>query len=586
MNSSFASVKVLRTSVLLALCVGVGEIPICRASGTNTIDEAALLAEEVVFSEAGNVHNPTPSPDGTKIACVRTGWGRGGPSPFGRGNLRSEVIVLDATGRPVTQKPLADAFLAGWTSEGKQLICYRDRRCFLVSIDGQVSQDAVTTNNTVGKLIYSGTERVTFLPKKNSMVWFEHTQGGSTTRGPDRDLVQNPELFLGDMIVPSPDERYLAAIGSRDAYSSNPDLWVYDWKNPSWADLGPVSIHPSSDWDYIKPAWNPWFKDSSRLAFVSEGKIIVATPDGKNKVVIATPQGRAGLAAPSPNGAFVSYVTFEPRAKKVRTDLTFWGNTTVFVARTAPPWRSVAITEKNPDTIYSLNWLNQGALVFDRLADEALSMQARVSKMTLKDGLFAKLSDSSDASANTKPSSSDGGKVEATGGFIIVGDKKFIIKSALAGWIEKNSILRVFLFPYEIGQGEIDYVKKGHTPLGLVERKPSPDTSQWADWCPSVQLEIIFRNPRTGFIPQAVLIYSLIGYYTMVPDRFDEYPGSTQRGLKEFKEMSVDTKVGGEVRIWLKRDDELAKKLKPLPGKPDMDYDFRVKTQVIGNWNY
>jgi hypothetical protein len=30
-----------------------------------------------------------------------------------------------------------------------------------------------------------------------------------------------------------------------------------------WFDLGPVTVYPDEDWDYIKATWNPWFEDSS-----------------------------------------------------------------------------------------------------------------------------------------------------------------------------------------------------------------------------------------------------------------------------------------------------------------------------------
>lgn len=344
---------------------------------TNAISGTAAVATETVLS-AGNLYNPIPSPDGTKIACVRTGWGRSFHASMGRSDLRSEVIVMDSTGREVTEKPLADAFLAGWTTDGKQLICYRDWRCMLVSVDGQVSHQATTASDRVD----ISPERVTFLSKSNCMVWIERGQGGSNIRSPELELVHNPGMFLGDMIIPSPDERYLAAIGSR--------LWVYDWNKSSWSDLGPVSIHPYSDWDYIQPMWNPWFRDSSRLVFVSEGKVIVATPDGKNKVVVASPGNNAAIPSPSPNGAFVSYVTLEQRAHEVLTNLTFWGNSTVWVVQSASPTPAIPVSEKNPATIYCLNWLNDNTLVLDRVSDEPFSIRAKIAKVSLKDELFAK----------------------------------------------------------------------------------------------------------------------------------------------------------------------------------------------------
>ena len=61
------------------------------------------------------------------------GKGSGG---LGRSNLRSEVMVMASDGRTLTEKSIANAFLAGWSPDGKNLICYRDYQAFLVSIDG------------------------------------------------------------------------------------------------------------------------------------------------------------------------------------------------------------------------------------------------------------------------------------------------------------------------------------------------------------------------------------------------------------------------------------------------------------------
>ena len=41
------------------------------------------------------------------------------------------------------------------------------------------------------------------------------------------------------------------------------------------------------------------------------------------------------------------------------------------------------ITLKNPDEVYDLKWLNNGELVFDRVADEAFYQHARIWKVTV-----------------------------------------------------------------------------------------------------------------------------------------------------------------------------------------------------------
>src|ERR1035437_1804317 len=81
-----------------------------------------------------NAYNPVPSPDGKKIAAVRTGWyRRGGSGGMGRSNLLSEVIVLDRTGRTLSTKPLADSFVAAWS--GDVIVSFRDWSYGLISED-------------------------------------------------------------------------------------------------------------------------------------------------------------------------------------------------------------------------------------------------------------------------------------------------------------------------------------------------------------------------------------------------------------------------------------------------------------------
>src|SRR5215213_8608149 len=94
---------------------------------------------EVQLSETENAYNPLPNPDATLIAYVRTGWGRpGGSGGFGRSNLVSEVMLMSAAGKVISNKPLSDGFLYGWTPDGKNVICYRDGGYSIVSPGGTI----------------------------------------------------------------------------------------------------------------------------------------------------------------------------------------------------------------------------------------------------------------------------------------------------------------------------------------------------------------------------------------------------------------------------------------------------------------
>ena len=132
----------------------------CFAQQPAKNSEAAMVeaqgpTEALVSTE--NAYNPIPSPDGKYIAYVRTGWGRPkGSGGFGRSNLVSEVAVTDASGSLVEKNPVADAFLAGWTPDSTDLVCYRDGEYSLVSLDGKRSRKGWLP----GATNVIGTERV------------------------------------------------------------------------------------------------------------------------------------------------------------------------------------------------------------------------------------------------------------------------------------------------------------------------------------------------------------------------------------------------------------------------------------------
>jgi hypothetical protein len=89
---------------------------------------------------------------------------------------------------------------------------------------------------------------------------------------------------------------------------------------------------------------------------------VISTPDGMQKTEIKI-DGPAGLPVPSPDGKSVAYVTYDPRPMINRPDLQFWGGTTILVVPTSAGSRPRPITLKNPDEVYDLKWLNNGALV-------------------------------------------------------------------------------------------------------------------------------------------------------------------------------------------------------------------------------
>jgi len=324
-----------------------------------------------------NAYNPIPSPDGRYVAYVRTGWGRpGGSGGFGRSNLISEVIVVDQNGKLTSVKPLEDMFLEGWIPDSSRLVCFRDWKYAMVSTDGKLVEE--------GRMPYDADKQppppewVAYSPQLADIVWsrlIDNSQGAIET--PTRTVVR-VKVFPGERVVPSPDGRYLAVFGA----FPQPDLRVYDLVLESWTDLGEISVHPDHGWWYIQPSWNPWFADGSRLVFLRHSTLVIATPDAtvRTEIKIDSP---AGLPVSSPDGQSIAYVTFEPRPMRMRPDLQFWGGTTIWVVPAFAGEVARPVTAKNQDEILDLKWLNNDALVFDRIADEPFYAHARIWKVAV-----------------------------------------------------------------------------------------------------------------------------------------------------------------------------------------------------------
>jgi Tol biopolymer transport system component len=330
---------------------------------------------EVLLSETENAYNPIPSPNGEIVAYVRTGWDSpGGSGGFGRSNLRSGVMSMNANGQVLIEEPLADAFLSGWTPNGKSLVCYRDRLYFLVSSNGTMLKQADRSQTMRPEL---NAERAAYLSDIDAFIWV-NSSGNEAVIETVGESIAKSKFSLGELIIPSPNERYIAVTGARDS-----TLWVYDRRSKTWADLGKVIVHPNDEWDYIKPSWNPWFADSTRLAYISEAGIIVSSPDGKDRKIVRKLKAKVGLAVPAPDGKSIAYVTFESRPMKIRSDLQFWGGTTVWVASVDSNSEAHPVTAKNQDTTYGLRWLNNQQLVFDRIADELFYRKARLWKVSV-----------------------------------------------------------------------------------------------------------------------------------------------------------------------------------------------------------
>ncbi|HEV3220655.1 MAG TPA: hypothetical protein VGZ48_12845 [Candidatus Acidoferrales bacterium] len=333
-------------------------------------DGSAQESSETLFSQE-NAYNPIPSPDGKLVAYVRTGWDRPkGVGGFGRADLLSDVLVMTSDGAPVTKKPLADSFLAGWTPDGMNLVCFRDYFYGLVTLKGKRTMDG----NLELKGGVVGPERVAYIPSRKTIGWSRMGSRHNTLIEFQGGTIARNDAWLGEFLVPSPDGRYLAVYGEKG-------LWVYSMQLGFWFDLGPAKIVDDFyEWSYIQPSWSPWFADSSHLAFFTKSSLVISNPSGSEKTSIPIDE-RAGLATPSPDGKAVAYVTFDPTPMKIRPDLQFWGGTTIWVISTAAGAKPVAVTQKNPARTYDVKWLNDDSLLFDRVDDVSFFQSSHIWKV-------------------------------------------------------------------------------------------------------------------------------------------------------------------------------------------------------------
>ena len=341
------------------------------------ISSAAAQGSSEVLLSSDNAYNPIPSPNGKFIAYVRTGWGRrGGTGGFGRSNLVSEIAVISADGTLLTKSAIADAFISGWTADGTRLVCYRDWNYFLVSLDGTRTAEGQVPA-AAGDLT-NRPEWVSFSPSLATIVWSRMVDAHHwSIETPERTVATTTvtQSAIGPRAVPSPDGTYIAVFGQ----FSPTELWVYDTRSGKWSDLGKIVVHPSQDWNYIQPAWSPWFADSSRLVFFVGPTLVISTPDGHHESETFV-DGQTGLPVASPDGQSIAYLTYQPRPMKGNASAQFWGGSTIWSMSTKPGSRPRVVSQKSDDATYDLNWLNNNTIVFDRVADEVFYRRARIWK--------------------------------------------------------------------------------------------------------------------------------------------------------------------------------------------------------------
>src|SRR4051794_17592628 len=109
------------------------------------------------------------------------------------------------------------------------------------------------------------------------------------------------------------------------------------------------------DWGWMGSTWSPWSRDGQEIAFVSSANdVVLASADGTRRRTLAHPEGQASLVAISPDGSHVAFATSRPTAYRGRSDLSYWGDTTLWIASRhgEPP---VAVS-RFPESCFHLAW--------------------------------------------------------------------------------------------------------------------------------------------------------------------------------------------------------------------------------------
>jgi hypothetical protein len=348
------------------------------------IHASAQNREAVLFDF--DAYNPVPSPDGKLIAYDVTGPTLSPVIGFGRASLRSQVEFADSNGQNRRSTNIEE-FLGEWLPNSGAISTYRDWRFALAGPDGAKQSGSMQV--VLSAYLPPPAERATYLSNFGAFVWIEHDDVGTkiqrtvlqTSSGPIASL--NVLLPLSALTVASPDQRYLAiGMPGRNSYEDQ-NLWVFDTEGGTWTNLGRFTIHPDPDWDYTKPSWNPWFSDSSHLAFFSGSALYVVSPDGKErrKVLDAT---NGGLAIPSPDGSLIAFLTATPRPRKNRPDLSFWGGSSIFVVPSGGG-KALAITKPSDEETFDLRWLSNSSLIFDRIGETMFNKGGRIWTVSVAD---------------------------------------------------------------------------------------------------------------------------------------------------------------------------------------------------------
>lgn len=382
----------------------------------------ATAAKETEFpSRNGTV--PMVSPDGKWLAYVETGWGRpGGTGGFGRSNLPSIVHVVRVDG--TDDRVVSDMFLVGWLADSRRIGSARDGYAAVSDLDGnivgefgepvsaewqkyadervhwrkrelrqQMGSQMPHRKRLAGLNEMSFGENGAFSPDGKQYgplvgakdeVWLLDADGATRPLAIPEEPLQPPwkvdpapdgtwalksrmvvsvrQALAGGQAVWSPDGRRIALVGPGHA--------PLVLEAPAWR-CGVIEADPLpryGDWDYRKCRWNPWSKDGSRLAFLRQGQVWIAAPDGSQARQLTFDGGPKAWPTLSRDGQRVAYVAWQPDS---RVHYSRIGPTDLWVVDVVTTL-AVRATAPSPARIYCLDWLNEHEVIFDRVEHGSL----------------------------------------------------------------------------------------------------------------------------------------------------------------------------------------------------------------------
>jgi hypothetical protein len=359
------------------------------------VSESKLSASEWLFpSQNGTV--PMVSPDGQWVAYVETGWRRpGGTGGNGRTNLLSltHAVRADGTGDRI----VSDMFLTSWLADSKRIASSRDGYAAVCDLEGKpviefgwewpgyVPQPE--SDWRTGELraqrgvrmphskhlaldyndLVSG-ENAAFSPEGQ---WFGPIWDGENAKFLDAKNqpftieIPEPDNWLGQLAIGSPDGKYIMLLLNSAAIINmqTRSAWIIQ-------DMDEIpSDYEMGNWDYRKARWNPWSKDGAWCAFIRNGQVWIMKPDGSESKQITFDSTQKVFPTFSRNGKQLAYITWQPDERLHYKRL---GPTDLWVVELETEL-AVRVTAQSSGRIYSLDWLNDSTIIFDRIEQVPLA---------------------------------------------------------------------------------------------------------------------------------------------------------------------------------------------------------------------